>query len=449
MLGVSTRRAALLLGTALAVAGSAAASATTSNGVAVNGGGASATVATYQAIFGSDSLSFPTACPANGSTTNYSIFYGAPGSGPGATGFINNDSTKVGCGGSGLADDYGAGDLPIANNYTNGSSVFKTNYGYQLIQVPAYGLPITAAFNLSGKTTNGSLALKDADLCNIFSGAVQDWSQIAASGITTPTPIAVAYRQDSSGASFIFTSHLAAVCPKPTNGITFVGTTRFSSLFAGFSSFPCTNPANTCNQVPSGTFAVDASAQGTGAQQGSINAHANSIGYISPDYTKIANAPAGTNPPPVASVNGILPTNGVNPCCGTTDQVTTALSTQSTSGTNATNPDSFGFVFSNPSKGYPIVGYTYLYLSSCYANKTKVTVLSTWLNSLYNSNGAYGGVYTDIRNGDFAPVAGVKSNAKPGSSTFAGIIIADYLSKTAVVPLKYSTGSGAKCTNGR
>lgn len=439
-------RGALLRSTAIAVfafGGASAAIAATSNGVTVNGGGSTLAGPGYEAIFASDGLkAVPSSggsstCPANGSTTAYDIYFGFVGSGAGATGFITNNSTLIGCGGNGLPDDYGAGDLPIANNYANGSSVFKSTYGYQMIQVPAFGTPVTIPFNLSGKTTNGSLKLTDAELCNIFSGAVQSWSGISGSGSTGA--IGISYRQDSSGTSFLLTNHLAAVCPKPVNGITFAGTTRFATLFAGYSSFPCSNPANTCNKVPSGTFAADDSAQGSGGVQAAIDNNVNSVGYLSPDYTKIAKDPVGT-PPPVASVNNKLPTETL---------VAAALKTQSTSGTSATNPDSFGFLIPNPKTGYPIVGYTYLYVSSCYATQAKVSVISTFLDSLYNSNGSYTGAYNDIVDGGYVPVPGTKASAKPGASTLAGLIVKDYLAKNAVVPIAYSTGAGAKCSNGR
>lgn len=450
-------RGALLRTTAIAAFAfcgtGAALAATVSNGTTVNGGGSTLASPTYGAIYGSDGLTFPAACQANGTTTpKNSIFYGAVGSGAGASGFIKNDSTQIGCQGASLADDFGAGDVPIANNNpespTDAAAFFKSTYGYQMIQVPAFGTPVTVPFNLSGKNANGSLALQDADLCNIFSGKVKDWSLIPASGITTSTNIGVSYRWDSSGTTFIMTNHLAAVCAKPINGITFSGVTKFATLFTGYTSAAC--GTTTCYTVPAGTFAVDLGAKGSGGIQGAILNNANSIGYLSPDYTKIAAQPTGTSQPPVATVNGICPTNGQVACNGSSkDQVTAALATGSTAGTSATDPNSFGFTIPNPSTGYPIVGYTYLYLSSCYAAKAKVTVMDTWLNSLYNSNGSYAGAYQDILNGGFVPVAGVKSAAKPGSSTFAGIIVADYLAKNAVVPIAYSTGSGAKCTNGR
>jgi ABC-type phosphate transport system substrate-binding protein len=442
-------RCALLRTTAIAAfaCGGAGAAFATSNGVTVNGGGSTLAGATYENIYADVGLNaVPAAhgsstCPANGSTKKYDIFFGFVGSGAGASGFINNDSTRIGCAGNGLLDDFGAGDLPVANNYTNGSTVFKSNYGYQMIQLPAFGTPVAMALNVKGARANGSINLTDAQLCQIFSGAITSWSSIPGSGSTAG--IEVAYRQDSSGTSFLTTNHLGAVCGSVnTNGITFSGTTKFATLFPGYTT--TVSNGVTYYLVPSGTFASDASGIGSGGVQLSVDTTPNSIGYLSPDYTMIAPKPvldANGNAPVVAKVNGILPNFA---------QTNAALKTISTSGTSATNPDSFGFLDPNPTAGYPIVGYTYIYISPCYLNASKVTVIKDWLDGLYNVNGTDTAAYSDITNGGFVPVPGTQASATPVG--FAKTIVKDYLAGNATVKITSDgnvyTGNMV-CSNGR
>jgi ABC-type phosphate transport system substrate-binding protein len=332
----------------------------------------------------------------------------------------------------------------MANNYTNGSTVFKTNYGYQMIQVPAFGTPVTIPFNLAGKK-EGAINLSDSQLCQIFSGVINSWSSISGSGSTAG--IAVSYREDSSGTSFLLTNHLGAVCGSVnTNGITFAGTTKFATLFPGYTT--TVSNGVTYYLVPSGTFSSDVSGIGSGGVQLNIDSTPNSIGYLSPDYTHAAPDPVldvHNKAPYVAQVNSILPTFG---------NTNAALQTFNVSGTSATNPDSFGFLDPTPSAGYPIVGYTYIYVSPCYATAAKASVINTWLDGLYNVSGSDTAAYNAIKNGGFVPVPTTHSNTAPGG--LAGTIVKDYLSSTAKVKITYNgqvySGTGAHaltCSNGR
>jgi ABC-type phosphate transport system substrate-binding protein len=428
---------------AMAIACSTGALATTSNDVTLNGGGATAGGPVYESVFSAVGLNaVPSAngastCPANGSTKPYDVFYGFVGTGAGATGFINNDSTQIGCQGGGLPDDYGTGDSPIASNYTNGSQTFLNTYGYQLIQVPAFATPVTIPFNLPlKKPKNGSINLTDSQLCQIFSGTLNNWSSIANSGSTSP--IAVAYRQDSSGQSFLLTNHLGAVCGSVnTSGITFSGTSKFATLFPGYT----TTVVNGVKYytVPAGTFAKDISAAGSGGVELNIDSTSNSIGYLSPDYTRIAPTPTldqNGKAPYVAEVNAILPS---------LKEIQAALKTFSTTGTSATDPDSFGFLDPVPTAGYPIVGYAYVWVSSCYATAAKTTVVKTWLDGLYNVSGTETAAYNAIIAGGLAPLPGVTASAAP--TALAKTIVKDYLATKPTVAIRYDGQTG--CTGGR
>ncbi len=371
-----------------------------------------------------------TGCPASGA-----FYYGLVGSGKGATGFINNDAAgQLGCPATPkTADDYGAGDLPLQSVFPGGTTTFQATYGYQLIQVPAFGTPVTIPFQLAGRTTNGSIKLTDAQLCGIFSGSINNWSSIPGSGSTSG--IAVSYRQDSSGTSFLLTNHLAAVCAAGIlpGGGNFIGTTKFATLFPGF-----TTDASGNTKVPNNTFSSDISGIGSGAVQANVHATANGVGYIGPDYTLIAANP--TNPTlasPVASV-GATVAKAVLPTVANTSKALVAAKAKPV----AKKPDSFGVLVANPSKGYPIAGYTYLYVSSRYNNQADVTDLSTFLNSLYNSDGSFTTEQTEITNSGFVPVPGTNPSSKPNAGSFSANIVTDYLAARAVVPIVVNAGNG-------
>ena len=75
-----------------------------------------------------------------------------------------------------------------------------------LIQVPALSVLIALPINIGGGSTN----FTESQICDIFSGAVTSWDQVAP-GLPN-RPINVVYRSDGSGASFAFTQYLAATC---------------------------------------------------------------------------------------------------------------------------------------------------------------------------------------------------------------------------------------------
>jgi ABC-type phosphate transport system substrate-binding protein len=191
--------------------------------------------------------------------------------------------------------------------------------------------------------------------------------------------------------------------------------------------------------VPAGTFAKDISAAGSGGVELNIDSTSNSIGYLSPDYTRIAPTPTldqNGKAPYVAEVNAILPS---------LKEIQAALKTFSTTGTSATDPDSFGFLDPVPTAGYPIVGYAYVWVSSCYATAAKTTVVKTWLDGLYNVSGTETAAYNAIIAGGLAPLPGVTASAAP--TALAKTIVKDYLATKPTVAIRYDGQTG--CTGGR
>ncbi|WP_153066240.1 PstS family phosphate ABC transporter substrate-binding protein [Xanthomonas arboricola] len=99
-----------------------------------------------------------------------------------------------------------------------------------VVQIPT----IAGAIALSQSTATTALALTSAQVCQIYSGQVSDWSLVSGSGATGP--IKIVYRTDGSGTSFAFTSYLARTCNGTANvpsGFVFTPNQTFNSALPG------------------------------------------------------------------------------------------------------------------------------------------------------------------------------------------------------------------------
>jgi ABC-type phosphate transport system substrate-binding protein len=384
----------------------------------LNGGGSSLAFPDYTSVF----KDYTTAKP----TDLFS--YAAAGSGAGQNAFLNNNigyfepvsgSNSVGYAAGtltygtivGTQVDFGASDAFLSSSQlTNPAtgSYAQSSVDGPLIQVPTLGVPITLAFNESGITGNG-LTLTDAQTCGILSGKITDWNTLNSS-IPAGTTINVVYRSDSSGTTFLLTQHLSAVCTSSnSNFISYPVpiTKTFTADFAGG-----TPPANFTGKSGSGAVAT------------LLTGTPNSFGYLSPDYTSIApNSPNTTSLQVAALVNG---TNNVA-YLPTVANTTLGLAHPGTGSTNA-NPPATLAAAQNPlnwvpaipvtTQGYPIVGYTTLDLSSCYANKTAGKLLIAVLKDIYKKTGTYSTITT---NNGFVPLV------NSGATKFYTAVSDDFL----------------------
>ena len=385
-------RTRVLLGTtatlALLTAGAAHAQ-------AINGGGSTLASPTYEALF----FNFENNDPA----ADFSS-YAPSGSGAAITAVLTNTPNVTG---GPVPFDFGASDATITDAQLqtwNTGTTGRSSAGL-LIQIPSIGTPITVPFNFSGIASNTAINLSDAQLCGIYSGKITSTSDAALSGSGIPSSNAtlhVVYRSDNSGTTFLFTQHLAAVCTSSTSNITFFATQTFSNLFT------------TAGKTVPATFATG---NGSPGVQSTIGSTPNSVGYLSPDYTReIASPTGGAAAPYVAEVNGVQPTP-------TNTQTALATGTPSTdpsvnpAGTkfNPADPVSFVPVAANPGpgNGYPIVGYTTFVLPECFADASVAATLKTLITDLYR-NAGYGSA---IRANGFTPIA----------SGVASTVISDYL----------------------
>lgn len=94
------------------------------------------------------------------------------------------------------------------------------------IQVPVIGVGITLAYNATGLTPPaGGIKLSRASYCGILNGSITNWNAPSISAdngrqIALNVPIKVVRRTDSSGSTFVLSSHLSTACkPAATPGI--------------------------------------------------------------------------------------------------------------------------------------------------------------------------------------------------------------------------------------
>jgi phosphate transport system substrate-binding protein len=313
----------------------------------VNGGGATLPQPLYQT--------------AGVLTTGFAPYIGV-GSGKGKAAFLNNDYSQFGTGTKNVHWAGSDSKLTVDEllNYKNGH---EAAWG-KLIQVPSVATSVAIPFNKAG---TAAVDLSVNQLCGVFSGRLTDWSQIAGSGRTGT--IKVVYRSEASGTTELFTRFLNAKCAETE---AFAVTTNFAQSYG-----------NVTKKVPAGSV----SASGSQAVMTLLNSTDGAITYMSPDYaattlaglddaTKVAKV-GGVSPAPdnVSAAIAVVPVpTNVN------DQnawVPTFAATAST-----TDPS----VVAYPTSGYPILGFTNLIFSQCYADATQTSQVRAFFTRHYGSS---------------------------------------------------------------
>jgi ABC-type phosphate transport system substrate-binding protein len=383
----------------------------------LNSGGSSAAAPTYISLFEKYTSAHPTVL----------FSYEGVGSGGGQKAFLNNDITQfenVPAGtltyGTivGTQVDFSASDAPlVASQLTNPATGSYANSSLDgpLIQIPTLGNAITIAYDESLQTT--TLKLTDTEICGVLSGKITDWHSLN-SKIPKGTIIEVGYRSDSSGNTFLLTQHLNAVCTSANSSFPTlpVPITKYfySTTASNNPVFLTTPPANFTGENGAPNLAAFAVATPNG------------LIYITPDFTSIAPDSTSTTSLKVASV--VNASNNVA-YAPTVANIETGLDNGGTGSTDTTPPsnetaamDPLNWVPLIPvtTKGYSIVGYTSLEISTCYANKTAGTDLINFLTA--EDSNPY---ETIIRDNGEAPLA--NTTAAP----FGAAITSDFLSNTS------------------
>lgn len=134
-----------------------------------------------------------------GKNPNIQVNYEGKGSGAGVKSFLNQEV------------DFAATDAPLS---AEERAKFPADRG-KILQVPTTGGIVVFAYNLDGVD---NLKLSRATYCGIVDGTVKTWNdpKIAkdnAGTVLPRSPITFVHRSDSSGTTYIFTSHIAKACP--------------------------------------------------------------------------------------------------------------------------------------------------------------------------------------------------------------------------------------------
>jgi len=260
--------------------------------------------------------------------------------------------------------DFVGSDAPLsATEYTifNNSTKLATRKG--LVQVPA----IVGAIGFSFKNSSASsLSLTTAQVCQIVSGAISNWSQLG----KPAKPLTFVYRTDGSGTTFSLSNHLTTVC----SGFGF----RTSDTFVA-------NGTGVVNTA----FANWVGASGNSGVQNTIAATDGAIGY-----GEVADTLARGGALKIAKYNGSSPTTSLKQPTLTvvSDQVITGLDANgrpvlgpaplpagATAGClQLATPDSYANV-----AGYPIIAVSYL---MTYQKNRVPTPLRKLLSSPYSSS---------------------------------------------------------------
>ena len=228
-------------------------------------------------------------------------------------------------------------------------SAYSTNYrgAYgPLIQIPLAGTAVTIPYKKPDIT---DLNLTSAQLCDAFSGAKVTWGQLLGNPADR-TPIRIVYQRGGSGATELLTRHLNSVCP-----------TRFA-----------TNSTFTNARLPAGGTLPSnwVGVAATSTVVSTVKATNGSLGYVSPDAVNInSNAE-------VSRVNGNLPTQA---------NVSTALGSVAppANAADRADPSKWVPVFTNPSAGYSMVGYTNFVFGQCYKDASVSTDVRAFINKHY------------------------------------------------------------------
>jgi phosphate transport system substrate-binding protein len=257
-------------------------------------------------------------------------------------------------------------------------STLARRYGPN-IQIPSVATSVTMPYNpalLSLQRTADDqpvLYLSRRSYCGIFTGAITNWnhpSLTADNGgqLSANLPIRVHVRADSSGTTELLTRHLDAVCTGD-----------------GASGYNWNGGVGTTVDWPARLREVE----GISGVVDGIRSTRGAIGYISPEYTQVAQIPSIPGPRPVANLQNQADINAGRPDythSPSPANVAAAVAAASPppAGANAVRwgriQTSPAIVNSSAADAYPIVGFTFLNFYTCYpaAKAPGITGFVNW-----------------------------------------------------------------------
>ena len=369
--------------------------------------------------------------------------------------------------GTGVGPNYPKVSFSGSDNTLGSADVAttKTVLGNNpLIQLPglvaAIAVPFhpTAGWNPKGiQPVGGSskVQLSLNTLCGIYNGDIKTWNDPAITkdnkGVKLGTgTITVAYRNDSSGTTFIFTNALLNQCGVTaftgTNGTVTASTTKSTHPIPGQWVYDNSNftfnasaphyksgtsffinafnaghlPANFLNDTA--VTGVTGGANGSGGMRTAINTIVGSIGYVSPDFV----LPVDKTGPATANLQTYATfAAGTTPVYRAPTAANAIFTMSSTKPpafpTAAANPLNWGAVNPLPAvnTAYPISGFSFIDLYRCYKSAVDVDALAGttagkvgYLTWYYGAKAVNGGTPAAVLAADgFAPVPTVWATA--------------------------------------
>lgn len=175
---------------------------------------------------------------------------------------------------------FSASDAPMSASDYNAYLTNKGAAHAEPVQMPAIAGAIAVVYNnVQTGTTIGAkpISLTESQVCQIFSGAINNWSQLG----FPSKPIKLVIRSDDSGTSFSFSNHLSKVCSDSAIGTTVSGfstQSTFKNAFPGGASGAPGLPGSTATVIGDDSSEA-ASTSGNGGVVTTVFATDGAIGY--------------------------------------------------------------------------------------------------------------------------------------------------------------------------
>lgn len=232
--------------------------------------------------------------------------------------------------------DFGGSDAAMKDSEIK---KVEEKRGRSIILVPTAGGAVSVVHNVPGVS---ELRLSRQTLPLIFSGEITKWNdnRIKAdnSGVNLPNiPIRFVVRADGSGTTYIFTSHLS----------------KISGYFKGRVG---------ANKAPDWNLNNVLKGKGNAGVAARVRQTPGSIGYVEFSYAKKNNL----NSALLQNKNG--------------EFVAPSLAGAKAALASANFPDNYRVFVTDPERGYPIVGLTWMMVYTKYDDSTKAEAVKKWIN---------------------------------------------------------------------
>jgi ABC-type phosphate transport system substrate-binding protein len=281
--------AVYVLGTLIGTAGPAMA-----DGVEVSGGGSTFAQPEYQQWTATES----------NAPANLNVQYSDPGSSAGRDDYATGTY------------QYGASDIIYYSVDGDNATEAATQHPYTYVTVSAGGLAFMYNIVVGGQQWTG-LNLTQQDVCQIFDGQLNNWSQLASTQgdsilAAVNEPITAFHRSDSAGESYVLSQYCIAVDPGDWGS--FVGYVGGNDLNEGSGGWPGDSDMSVNKPIENWPPILEGNVSSPGASGASVmasdisspNSGQYSIGYMATAYAVQAGLP-------VASVQNANPGDFVQP----------------------------------------------------------------------------------------------------------------------------------------